>query len=125
MSEPSRETYRRFAVHQLSKIRPDTHSSHLFTRIFQKSAEILGLKMDATDAFAERIQFAEHGEVGGCVALAKEIFREAISRKRDELSLEYVERVFTKRNGEPGMTLFHSGHWIAVKVELEAIGWEQ
>jgi hypothetical protein len=125
MSEPSRETYRRFAVHQLSKIRPDTYSSRLFASNFQKSAEILGLKMDAADAFAERIQFAEHGEVGGCVALAKEILREAISRKRDELSLEYAERVFRKRNGELGMAPFHSGNWTDAKSELETVGWVQ
>lgn len=123
MAETSRETYRRLATYQLSKIRPDTKSSRLFGSNFLKSAEMLGLKVHAADAFAERIEFAAHGDVGGCVALGKEILREAVARKREEILLPHAERVFRKSSGEQAMTPFHPGSWLAVKAELEAIGW--
>ncbi|WP_116559730.1 hypothetical protein [Pararhodobacter oceanensis] len=125
LTEPSGETYRRFREFNLSMIRRGSRSAILFGSNFVKSAEKLGVSAREEDEFAERILFAEHGQVGRSIALAKEILRDAVSRKRDELSLAHAERVFRKINGDLEMTPFHFDDWSAVKRELEAIGWGQ
>lgn len=123
MLEPSGETYRRFMEYHLSKICLGTNSAKLFGANFSKSADKLGLQVHSEDAFAERILFAECGQVGRCVKLGKEILRDALIRKRDALSLEYAERILRKSKGDIGMTPFHPGTWGVVKAEPEAIGW--
>ncbi len=125
LTEPSGETYRRFREFHLSKIRPRTNSARMFGKNFIKSAEKLGVRACAEDAFAERILFAEHGQVGRSVALGQEILRDAVIRKRDALSLEQAERVFRKTNGDLDMAPFHPSDWNSVRGELEAIGWSQ
>lgn len=125
LTEPSGETYRRFQEFHLPKIRPDSNSARLFATNFTTSAERVGVKVYAEDAFAERILFAKHGQIGRSVAFGKEILREAVTRKRDELSLEHVERLFRKTNTDLDMTPFHHGDWSAVRGELDAIGWGQ
>ncbi|WP_187292516.1 TniB family NTP-binding protein [Octadecabacter antarcticus] len=77
MLEPSGETYRRFMEYHLSKICLGTNSAKLFGANFSKSADKLGLQVHSEDAFAERILFAECGQVGRCVKLGKEILRDA------------------------------------------------
>ncbi|MCU9847816.1 TniB family NTP-binding protein [Defluviimonas sp. WL0024] len=123
LSEPSGETYRRFREFHLSRISPGSTAARRFGQNFLKSAEVLGVQVCEEDAVAERILFAEHGQVGRSVALGKEILRDAVTRKREVLSLEFSERVFQKSNPNFGMTPFHPGAWVAVKKELEAIGW--
>jgi len=87
MSEPSGETYRRFTEYHLGKIRPGTRSAELFGGNFLKSAEKLGVQVHLEDAVAERILFAQAGEVGRSVALAKDILRDAVIRKHEVLTL--------------------------------------
>ena len=125
LTEPSGETYRRFQEFILPKIRPGSNSARLFAKNFIKSAEKIGVKVYAEDAFAERILFAKHGQIGRSVALGKEILREAVIRKRDALALEHAERLFRKTNSDLDMTPFHHGDWSAVRGELDAIGWAQ
>lgn len=125
LTEPSGETYRRFQEFILPKIRPGSNSARLFAKNFIKSAEKIGVKVYAEDAFAERILFAKHGQIGRSVALGKEILREAVIRKRDALTLEHAERLFRKTNTDLDMTPFHHGDWSAVRGELDAIGWAQ
>ncbi|MEG3662714.1 TniB family NTP-binding protein [Celeribacter halophilus] len=125
LSEASGETYRRFQEIHLSRIYPGSKSAHLFGKNFMKSANTLGVRADADDEWADRILFAEHGQVGRSVALAKEILRDAITRKRDELSLQHAERVFRKSKPGLDMTPFHTAEWDVVKSELTAIGWGQ
>ncbi|MBS4010069.1 MAG: TniB family NTP-binding protein [Roseovarius sp.] len=123
LSEKSGETLRRCRVYQLSKIRAQTNSARLFETSFLRSAETLGVKVRADEAFAERILLAEHGQVGRSITLAKEILRDAVIRKHDELSLEHAGRVFRKINQNVEMTPFHPAAWDTVKGEMEAIGW--
>ncbi|MBB3996006.1 type II secretory pathway predicted ATPase ExeA [Sulfitobacter undariae] len=125
MSEPSGETFRRCRVYELSKIRTGSNAARLFAMNFTMSAEKLGVKVHAEDAFVERILFAEHGQVGRSIALGKEILRDAVIRNREELAPEHAERVFRKIKGDIEMTPFHPSGWEAVKRELESIGWSQ
>lgn len=125
MSEPSGETYRRFTEYHVGKIRPGSRSAELFGKNFLKSAEKLRLRVHLEDAFAERILFAQAGEVGRSVALAKDILRDAVIRKQDTLSLELAERVYMKSNSNLDMTPFNPGTWGKVKADLEAMGWVQ
>nr|WP_321507694.1 TniB family NTP-binding protein [uncultured Celeribacter sp.] len=125
LSEVSGETYRRFQEIHLPRIYPGSKSAQLFGNNFMKSANILGVGTDADDEWADRILFAEHGQVGRSVALAKEILRDAITRKRDELSLQHAERVFRKSKSGLDMTPFHAAEWDVVKSELTAMGWGQ
>lgn len=125
LSEPSGETYRRFGEFRLSRIRPGSIAARRFSHNFMKSAQMLGVQVRAEDALADRILFAEHGQVGKSVALGKEILRDAVTRRREALSLEHAERVFRKSKPDLDMTPFHAAAWGAVKTELEAIGWGQ
>lgn len=125
LSEPSGETFRRFSVYELAKIRPETNSARLFKSNFSKCGEKLGLSTQLEDAFADRILFAEHGMVGRTIALGKEILRDAVIRKDDTLSLEHAERVFVRLNRGCEVTPFDPAAWGVVKRELEAIGWAQ
>ncbi|WOI28648.1 TniB family NTP-binding protein [Sulfitobacter dubius] len=125
LSEPSGETFRRCRVYELPKIRTGSNAARLFANNFMMSAEKLGVKVHAKDAFVERILLAEHGQVGRSIALGKEILRDAVIRNRRELVLEHAERVFRKIKGGIEMTPFHPAGWDAVKRELEAIGWSQ
>lgn len=125
LSEPSGETYRRFQELHLARIRPGSKAAGLFGKNFTKSAQTLGVQFAVEDALPERILFAEHGQVGKSVALGKEILRDAVSRKRDTISLANADRVFKKSTPGLNMTPFHSADWDVVKAELNAIGWGQ
>lgn len=123
LSEKSGEAFRRCRVYQLAKIRPRTNSARPFETSFLKSVEKLGLTVRADGVFAERKMMAEHVQVGRSITLAKEILRDAVIRKREELSLEHAGRIFRKINQNMEMTPFHPAPWDSVKGELEAIGW--
>ena len=125
LSETSGETYRRFQEIHLSRIYPGSKSAQLFGNNFMKSANILGVRAESDDEWADRILCAEHGQVGRSVALAKGILRDAVIRKRDELSLQHAERVFRKSKSGLDMTPFHAAEWDVVKSELTAMGWGQ
>ncbi|MCV2894568.1 TniB family NTP-binding protein [Lentibacter sp. XHP0401] len=124
LKESSAETYRRFREFHLPNIRPDSRPADLFGKNFMKFAEDLGVMVQAEDAFAERILYAAHGQIGRSVELSKEILRDAVRRKHAALSLEYAEQVFRKINGDAALTPFHLDDWSSVKRELKAIGWE-
>jgi hypothetical protein len=125
LAEPTGETMRRFNELSLSRIRPNTRGAELFGKNFMKSANVIGLQVAEEDALPERILFAEHGQVGKCVELGKEILRAAIARKRDAITLEAAERVFRKSNSGMHMTPFEASDWHVVRAELIAIGWGQ
>ena len=125
LSEPTGETIRRFNELPLSKILPMTRGAASFGANFAKSAKILGLDFAEEDALADRILFAERGQVGKCVALGKGILRAAIIRKQDGITLEAAERVFRKTKSGLGVTPFNAAEWDVVKAELVAIGWGQ
>jgi hypothetical protein len=125
LSEPSGETYRRFQELHLTRIRLGSKAAGLFGKNLMKSAKTLGVELAVEDALPERIIFAEHGQVGKSVALGKEILRDAVSRKRDTISLANADRVFKKSTPGLDMTPFHSADWDVVKAELNAIGWVQ
>lgn len=125
LTEPSRETYGRFSEMSLHKIRAGSPNANLFAKNFMKCAQFLGLSVCADDQFPERILCAEHGKVGRSVALSKKILRDAVTQKRDTLTLKEAERVFKKSNAYLDLTPFDAAPWNAVKIELNAIGWEQ
>ncbi|WP_167360257.1 TniB family NTP-binding protein [Sulfitobacter dubius] len=125
LSEASGETARRFTEFSMSKIRPGSKGAATFGRNFVKSANFLGLQVAEEDAIPDRILFAEHGQVGKCVGLGKEILRAAIIRQRDAVTLDAVERVYRKSNAGLDMTPFDGAGWDVVKSELTAIGWGQ
>ena len=123
LQEPSGETYRRFDEYHFPKLHPGSAEVEVFARCLAASAKAVGLEVDPRDAFAERFLFAEHGETGRAVKLAKDTLRKAVTRKRPALSLSDAERLFIKSNGHRDMTPFHPGDWGGVKAELEAMGW--
>nr|WP_279512643.1 TniB family NTP-binding protein [Fluviibacterium aquatile] len=125
LAEPTGETMRRFNELPLSRIRTGSKSAAMFGRNFLKSANTLGVHVDAEDALPERILFAEYGQVGKSVELGKEILRAAITRKCAAITLENAERVFKKSKSGLDMTPFHAADWNVVKAELNAIGWGQ
>ena len=125
LSEPTGETIRRFDELSLSRIFPNTRGAASFGNNFAKSAKILGLDFAKEDALADRIIFAERGQVGKCVALGKGILRAAITRKQDFITLEAADRVFRKSTSGLDITPFKAAEWDVVKAELNAIGWGQ
>ena len=100
-----------------------TTSARLFETNFRKSAAIIGLGINQSDEFSERVLFAAEGQIGKSVKLAKNILRDAAIRGRDALRLCDAERVFRKSNVKHTMTPFDVASWSDVKKELEAIGW--
>lgn len=125
LSELSRESKRRLPDYHLSKVRPDTESARLFESSFAKSAAVLGIDVYEDDRFPDRILFAEHGQVGRSIALAKNVLREAVIHKRSALTLGPAEQVFKRLNSDFDLTPFHSAEWGIVKQELENNGWLQ
>ncbi|MCK0137943.1 TniB family NTP-binding protein [Aliiroseovarius sp. F47248L] len=125
MSEESGETFRRFSEYTLSKIRPGSRSAATFGKNFMKCAGVMGVKVAEEDAIAERILFAEQGQIGKSVALGKDILRAALMRKQDAITLAAAERVYRKSNSGLDVTPFDGGDWDAVRTELTAIGWGQ
>lgn len=123
LSETTGETIRRFNELPLSRILPNTRGAASFGKNFEKSANMLGLNFAKEDALAERILFAERGQVGKCVALGKGILRAAITRKQDVITLKAADRVFRKSKSGLGMTPFEPAEWDVVKAELNTIGW--
>lgn len=123
LKEPSGETYRRFDEFHLPKLHLGSAEVGVFERCLTASARAVGVDVDPHVAFAERFLFAEHGETGRAVKLAKDTLRKAVTRKRPALSLSDAERLFIKSNGHRDMTPFHPGNWGGVKAELEAMGW--
>ncbi|WP_339109759.1 TniB family NTP-binding protein [Thioclava sp. GXIMD4216] len=125
LSEVSGETARRFQEFSLGDIQPGSKAASNFMNNFTHSAKTLGLVVPEGSAMAERIMFARHGQIGRSVALGKLILKDAVTRKRTELSLSRAEAVYRKSAKCIGMTPFHSGNWQDVRRELEAIGWGQ
>lgn len=125
LSEQSGETARRFQEFSLADIQPDSQAALNFSKNVAFSAKMLGLTVPEDAEIAERILFAQHGQIGRSIALCKMILTDAIIRKRTELSLDRAECVYRKCSRATGMTPFHSGDWQAVKRELSAIGWGQ
>ncbi|HBB84669.1 MAG TPA: hypothetical protein DC031_15705 [Sulfitobacter sp.] len=125
LAEASGETMRRFDEFSHSRIRPKSKGAVLFARNFAKSAGLLGLHVAEEDVIPERILFAQNGQIGKSVKLAKEILRAAVVRGRDEITLNHAERVYKKSNSGLDMTPFDAAEWDVVKAELTAVGWGQ
>ena len=125
LAEDSGETFRRFDEYTLTRIRPGSRNAATFGQNFLKCAEVVGVEVDEENAIAERILFAEQGQIGKCVALGKDILRAALKRNQGAITLAASERVFRKSNSGLDLTPFDDGDWDAVKTELSAIGWGQ
>ncbi|CUH77908.1 hypothetical protein TRM7557_01642 [Tritonibacter multivorans] len=125
LSEQSGETARRFQELSMGDIRPGSKEVSDFIRNVAYSAKMLGLAMPDGSAMAERILFAQRGQIGRSVELGKLILKDAVTRKRTELTLSRAEVVYRKSSKCIGMTPFHSGDWQDVQRELSAIGWGQ
>ncbi len=125
LREASGKTFRRFQEFSLDDIRPGSREAASFARNFGKCAEVLGLAVEEGDALAERILFAKHGQVGQSVALGKKILSDAVTRRREAVTLDRAEAVFRKAGKCAGMTPFHAADWKTVQDELQAIGWGQ
>ncbi|MFE3837568.1 AAA family ATPase [Pseudogemmobacter sonorensis] len=123
LKEKSGETYRRFDEFYLPRIAAGSHEAEVFARCLASSARAIGVEMDPDEAFAERFLFADQGEAGRAVKLAKDTLRQALVQKRSHLSLADAERLFLKNTGFKPMTPFHPGDWSTVKAELTAMGW--
>lgn len=125
LSEPSRETFRRFRECSLSRIRFGSRAAKDFHSNFLQSARMLGLAVPPEDMFAERILFAAGGHIGVSISIAKDILRDAVKRKREVLQLEHADRAYGKisPNCCCEASPFRGEDWTALKAELEAMGW--
>jgi len=125
LKEPSRETYRRLDEFHLPRIQLGSGEATRFAQCLETCAEKVGIGLDPEIRMAERILFAEHGEVGRAVRLAKDTLHRAVKKRRTELCLSDAEYLFIKSNGHSQMTPFHAGDWSAVQADLNALGWSR
>lgn len=125
LSEGSGETFRRFQEFYLGDIQPGSKAASDFSKNIAYSAKFLGLTIPNGSALAERILFARHGQIGRSVELGKKILADAVTRKREEISLERAEAVYRKTDKCMGVTPFRATDWEAVQRELQAVGWGQ
>lgn len=125
LSEPSGETARRFQEFRMGDIRSASREAILFARNFQVSAKTLGIQIRAEDNFPERVLFARHGQIGRSIELGKALLHDAVTRRRDGLSLKRADEIFRRGNRAVEMTPFDPAEWPTVKKELLAIGWVQ
>ncbi len=123
LKEETGETYRRFDECHMTRTLQGSHGAQLFERCLLNSARKVGIEVDANENFAERFLFAELGQTGRAVRLAKDTLRRAVTKKRSRLSLADAEWLFIKSNGRKEMTPFHPGDWVTVQAELNAMGW--
>lgn len=123
LSEPSGETARRFQEFRMGDIRSASREASLFARNFQVSAKTLGIQIRAEDDFPERVLFARHGQIGRSIELGKTLLHDAVTRRRDALSLKRADAIFRRGNSTVEMTPFDPAEWSTVKRELLAIGW--
>ncbi len=123
LKEASGETYRRLDEFHMPRALPGSREAAKFERCLMSCATALGVEVDPSDCFSDRFLFAEHGETGRAVKLAKDTLRRAVTKKRSRLCLEDAELLFIKNNGQPAMTPFHAGDWATVRAELEVMGW--
>lgn len=123
LSEPSRETFRRFRECSLSRISPSSKAARDYHLNFLQSAKMVGVAVAPEDMLPDRILFAAGGHIGSSIAIAKEILRDAVKRKQEVLQLEHADRVYRKINKACSVTPFQGADWKAVKAELEALGW--
>ncbi|MCA2010259.1 TniB family NTP-binding protein [Cereibacter sphaeroides] len=125
LSEASGETFRRFQEFYLGEIQPGSKAASDFSKNIAYSAKFLGLSIPDGSALAERILLARHGQIGRSVELGKKILADAVTRKREEISLERAEAVYRKTDKCVGVTPFRATDWETVQRELQAIGWGQ
>lgn len=123
LSEASGETFRRFQEFYLGDIQLGSKAASDFSKNVVYSAQFLGLTIPDGSALAERILLARHGQIGRSVELGKKILADAVTRKREEISLERAEAVYRKTDKCIGVTPFRTADWEVVRLELQAIGW--
>ena len=117
------ETDGRYFKFELNLIQAGSNDAERLSLCIAKSAEELGLYLDPSDNFVERVIFAEHGKVGRSIRLAKETMRHALIKGHKAVDLQGAEACLAKRYGSRNISPFSPGAWDVVRSELEATGW--
>lgn len=120
MTDP--ETDRRFPKFQLSRIAQGSSDAHAFARSMQLCAENVGLTL-AEATLPERVLFAEEGQPGRAINLAKLIFVACLEADRSHVSLQDAYRVFSAEYGEMPISPFANAEWGTLRASLIETGW--
>ncbi|QPM91417.1 TniB family NTP-binding protein [Pseudooceanicola algae] len=122
MTDP--ETDRRFPRFQLTRIAEGSKEARTFARSMQLCAEKVGLSLDG-EAMPDRVLFAENGEPGRAIHLAKTILVAALEEGRSKVTLRDAGHVFSREYGAMQTTPFAEAPWDTVRVSLTEAGWSR
>ncbi|OCX65732.1 hypothetical protein BFP70_08660 [Thioclava sp. SK-1] len=120
MTDP--ETDRRFPKFQLSRIAQGSSDANAFARSFQLCAENVGLTLAET-TLPERVLFAEEGQPGRAINLAKLILVACLEAGHSHVSLQDAYRVFSAEYGEMPISPFANAEWGTLRASLIESGW--
>lgn len=120
MTDP--ETDRRFPKFQLTRIAEDSKEAHTFRRSLQLCAEKVGLSLE-NETLPERVLFAEHGEPGRAINLAKSILVTSLEAGRTQVTLHDAYRTFAAAYGDMPTSPFADASWDALRTSLTDAGW--
>ncbi|AUQ65721.1 TniB family NTP-binding protein [Phaeobacter inhibens] len=121
LSDP--ETDRRFIKMRLRRIQEGSGEAHRFGLCVVKCAQHLGLDLPAEMCFAERVLFAENGDAGRSIRLAKQTLRRAMIMNRRAVDLSDAALCFEKIHLGREAAPFASGDWSTIRENLESMGW--
>ncbi|WP_349295696.1 TniB family NTP-binding protein (plasmid) [Thioclava sp. 'Guangxiensis'] len=120
MTDP--ETDRRFPKFQLTRVTLGSRDAHTFARSMQLCAENIGLTLTET-TLPERVLFAEDGQPGRAINLAKLILVACLEAGHSHVSLQDAYRVFSAEYGELPISPFANAEWSTLRASLVEIGW--
>lgn len=123
MTDP--ETDRRFPKFELSRLEEGSKEARTFARSMQLCAEKIGLSLPPDGTLPERILFAEAGEAGRSIHLAKAILRRALDGGRTEVTIHDARRAFVTEYGDMPTSPFLDADWATVRDSLLDGGWSR
>ena len=117
------ETDRRFVKFQPWRIMDKSLDAVRFARCVASCAEKLGLSLLPELHFPERVLFAEAGDAGRSLKLAKQTMRRALTKGRSDIVLMDAAYCFDSLYGEREFSPFDEVDWPNLRLALEDMGW--
>jgi hypothetical protein len=120
-----RETDRRFPKFELSRINDDDMGARAFERSLEICAQQVGLCLAKDGFLADRILFAETGEVGEAIRMAKAVLRRALVQGSAAVTLAHARAEFEEQYGARPLSPFADAEWSIVRKALVEGGWSR